>query len=81
VNKSTVLGLATGSTPVRLYREHIRRHKQEGLSFANVITFNHDEYYGFAGDHPESYRKFMQDQLFDHVDLKPENSHLLHAYC
>ena len=51
-NKPTVLGLATGSTPVRLYRELIRRHKQEGLSFANVITFNLDEYYGLASDHP-----------------------------
>ncbi len=75
-NKTTVLGLATGSTPVRLYRELIRRHKEEGLSFANVITFNLDEYHGLAGDHPESYRKFMQDQLFDHVDLKSENTHV-----
>lgn len=75
-DKPTVLGLATGSTPVRLYRELIRLHKEEGLSFANVITFNLDEYYGLDGDHPESYRKFMQDQLFDHVDLKPENTHV-----
>lgn len=75
-NKPAVLGLATGSTPVRLYRELIRRHQEEGLSFANVITFNLDEYYGLAGDHPESYRKFMQDQLFDHVDLKPENTNV-----
>lgn len=74
--KPAVLGLATGSTPVRLYRELIRRHREEGLSFANVITFNLDEYYGLSGDHPESYRKFMQDQLFDHVDLKPENTHV-----
>lgn len=75
-NKTAVLGLATGSTPVRLYRELIRRHKEEGLSFANVITFNLDEYYGLSGDHPESYRKFMQDQLFDHVDFKPENTNV-----
>lgn len=75
-NKPTVLGLATGSTPVRLYRELIRRHQKEGLSFANVITFNLDEYYGLDGDHPESYRKFMQDQLFDHVDLKPKNTNV-----
>jgi glucosamine-6-phosphate deaminase len=73
-NQPSVLGLATGSTPVRLYRELIRRHKEDGLSFANVITFNLDEYYGLGGEHPESYRKFMQDQLFDHVDLKPENT-------
>jgi len=74
--KPTVLGLATGSTPVRLYRELIHRHREEQLSFANVITFNLDEYYGLPSDHPESYRKFMQDQLFDHVDLKPENTHV-----
>jgi glucosamine-6-phosphate deaminase len=75
-SKPAVLGLATGSTPVRLYRELIRRHREEGLSFANVITFNLDEYYGLSGSHPESYRRFMQDQLFDHVDLKPENTHV-----
>lgn len=75
-SKPTVLGLATGSTPVRLYRELIRMHKEDGLSFAKVITFNLDEYLGLAGDHPESYRKFMQDQLFDHVDLKPENTNV-----
>ena len=74
--KPAILGLATGSTPVRLYRELIRLHKEEGLSFENVITFNLDEYFGLDGDHPESYRKFMQDQLFDHVDLKPENTHV-----
>lgn len=74
--KPAVFGLATGSTPVRLYRELIRRHKEEGLSFANVITFNLDEYFGLDGNHPESYRKFMQDQLFDHVDLKPKNTHV-----
>lgn len=75
-NKATVLGLATGSTPVRLYRELIRMHREEGLSFANVITFNLDEYYGLSGDHPESYRRFMQDQLFDHVDIPNENTHV-----
>jgi len=74
--RPTVLGLATGSTPVRLYRELIRMHREEGLSFARVVTFNLDEYYGLSGDHPESYRRFMQEQLFDHVDLAPENCHL-----
>lgn len=74
--KKAVLGLATGSTPVRLYRELIRRHREEGLSFAHVITFNLDEYYGLEGDHPESYRTFMQEQLFDHVDLPAENTHV-----
>lgn len=74
--EKTVLGLATGSTPVRLYRELIRRHQEEGLSFKNVITYNLDEYFGLDGDHPESYRRFMQDQLFDHVDILPENTHV-----
>lgn len=74
--QSTVLGLATGATPVRLYRELIRLHREEGLSFARVITFNLDEYYGLAADHPESYRKFMQEQLFDHVDLPADQTHV-----
>lgn len=71
-----VLGLATGSTPVRLYRELIRMHREEDLSFANVITFNLDEYYGLGPDHPESYRRFMNDQLFDHVDIPAEHTHV-----
>lgn len=74
--KKAVLGLATGSTPVRLYRELIRRHRDEDLSFANVITFNLDEYYGLGGEHPESYRRFMQEQLFDHIDLPTESAHV-----
>lgn len=71
-----VLGLATGSTPVRLYRELIRLHQEEGLSFANVLTFNLDEYYGLERSHPESYWQFMQQQLFSHLDLPAENIHL-----
>lgn len=74
--KQAVLGLATGSTPVGLYRELIRMHQEEGLSFANVVTFNLDEYYGLNGDHPESYRKFMDDQLFSHIDIDPDNTHV-----
>jgi len=64
-----VLGMATGSTPVPFYRELIRLHKEEGLSFKNVITFNLDEYYGLGADHPESYAKFMADQIFYHIDI------------
>jgi len=64
-----VLGLATGSTPVPFYRELIRLHREEGLSFTNVTTFNLDEYYGLPRDHPESYFRFMRDQLFDHIDI------------
>ncbi len=71
-----VLGLATGSSPVPFYRELIRLHREEGLSFKNVITFNLDEYYGLTRDHRESYFRFMQEQLFSHIDLKPENIHL-----
>ena len=74
--KPAVLGMATGSTPVPFYRELIRLHKQEGLSFKNVITFNLDEYYGLKGDHPESYACFMADQLFNHIDIPKENIHI-----
>lgn len=74
--RPTVLGLATGSTPVRLYRQLIRRHRENGLSFRNVITFNLDEYYGLPRTHPESYWRFMHDQLFDHVDIPAENVHV-----
>ena len=71
-----VLGLATGSTPVGLYRELIRLHREEGLSFANVITFNLDEYHGLERSHPESYWRFMHEQLFDHVDIPAAQIHL-----
>ncbi len=74
--RAAVLGLATGSTPVPFYRELIRLHREEGLSFHDVITFNLDEYYGLTRDHRESYFRFMQEQLFAHIDLKPENIHL-----
>jgi len=75
-DRFTVLGLATGSTPVPLYRELIRRHQEEGLSFAKVITFNLDEYYGLNPDHRESYARFMADQLFNHVDIPKDQIHI-----
>lgn len=71
-----VLGLATGSTPVALYQELIRRHEAGVLSFFAVSTYNLDEYLGLDPAHPQSYRSFMQDKLFDHVDIKPQNTHL-----
>ena len=74
--RRAVLGLATGSTPVPFYRELIRLHREEGLSFANVITFNLDEYYGLTREHRESYFRFMQEQLFAHLDIPAENIHL-----
>lgn len=73
---TVVLGLATGSTPVPFYRELIRLHREEGLSLSNVVTFNLDEYYGLQRDHPESYFRFMRDQLFDHVDIPDEQIHI-----
>lgn len=66
-----VLGLATGSTPIRIYAELIRMHKEDGLSFANVVTFNLDEYYGISRDNAQSYWSLMHEHLFDHVDILP----------
>lgn len=74
--KPTVLGLATGSSPIQFYQELIRLHKEEGLSFTNVITFNLDEYAGLPREHKESYWFFMHHHLFDHIDIKPENINL-----
>lgn len=72
-NKMYVLGLATGSTPLHTYAELCRMHKEEGLSFAHVTTFNMDEYVGLPQDHPESYHTFMWKNLFSHIDILPEN--------
>jgi len=74
--KNAVLGLATGSTPLNIYRELIRIHEEEKLSFSNVITFNLDEYFTLPPEHLESYNYFMNDRLFRHVDIKPENIHI-----
>ena len=68
-----VLGLATGSTPIRVYNELVRMHKEEGLSFRNVITFNLDEYYPMNPESPQSYVYFMNEYLFNHIDILPEN--------
>ena len=74
--QNCVLGLATGSSPKSLYAELVRIHKEEGLSFKNVITFNLDEYYPIDNDALQSYNRFMKVQLFDHVDINPENTHI-----
>ena len=74
--RGVVLGLATGSTPISLYAELVRLHREEGLSFANVTTFNLDEYYPLPPEHPQSYRRFMRTHLFDHVNLDPARCHL-----
>lgn len=73
-NPSIVLGLATGSTPVETYNELIRYHKEEGLDFSKVKTFNLDEYVGLDGDHPNSYRYFMNENLFNHINIDLDNT-------
>lgn len=69
-----VLGLATGSTPLPLYRELIERERAGRIDFSRVRSVNLDEYKGLAPDHPCSYRRFMREQLFDHISIPPENT-------
>ncbi len=85
-----VLGLATGSSPIKVYDELVRMHKEESLSFENVITFNLDEYYPMQPRAEQSYVRFMREYLFDHINIKPENIHIpdgtiamedVKAYC
>src|SRR5262249_365787 len=74
--RPTVLGLPTGSTPVGLYRELIRLHKEAGLDFSRVVTFNLDEYYPMFPDDPQSYRRWMDETFFKHINIKQENIHI-----
>ncbi|HEY7153744.1 MAG TPA: glucosamine-6-phosphate deaminase [Gemmataceae bacterium] len=71
--RPTVLGLPTGSTPVGLYRELIRLHREAGLDFSRVVTFNLDEYFPMQPDDPHSYRRWMQETFFNHVNIEPRN--------
>ena len=89
-NKPCVLGLATGSSPIKVYEELVRMHKEEDLSFVNVITFNLDEYYPMDKNNIQSYHYFMHEHLFNHVDILPENINIpdgktsaeeLYQYC
>lgn len=73
---SVVLGLATGSTPLGLYRELIRLHGEEGLDFSKVTTFNLDEYVGLPPDHTQSYHHFMEESLFRHINADPRFIHI-----
>ncbi|MXO04769.1 glucosamine-6-phosphate deaminase [Flavobacterium sp. HBTb2-11-1] len=73
LNEPCVLGLATGSSPVKVYEELVRMHKEEGLSFAGVVTFNLDEYYPMDKNDIQSYYHFMHEHLFNHVNIHPEN--------
>jgi len=81
INKVThfpriTLGLATGGTPVGTYRNLIADHQQNGTSYQNVTSFNLDEYVGLTGANKNSYRYFMDDQLFNHIDIKKSNTHV-----
>ena len=76
---SCVLGLATGSSPVGTYQQLIEWYKKGDLDFSQVRTVNLDEYVGLAPTHEQSYRYFMQQNLFDHIDIKPENTHVLNG--
>jgi glucosamine-6-phosphate deaminase len=89
-NKKCVLGLATGSSPIKVYEELIRLHNEEGLNFENVITFNLDEYFPMDKSNIQSYFYFMHEHLFNHVNILPENIHIpdgnisidnLYQYC
>ncbi|MDB5119875.1 MAG: glucosamine/galactosamine-6-phosphate isomerase [Sphingobacteriales bacterium] len=74
--EKTILGLATGVTPIGVYEELVRLHQEEGLSFKNVVTFNLDEYYPMKPDSLQSYVTFMKQNLFDHIDIDLENVHI-----
>ena len=74
-----VLGLATGGTPVGTYRQLVERFQKGDLSFAETRSVNLDEYLGLSPHHEQSYRYFMQTNLFDHIDIKPENTHVLNG--
>ena len=76
-NGPFVLGLPTGSTPLQTYRELIRLHKEGKVSFANVTTFNMDEYIGLPAEHPQSYHYFMWENFFKHIDIRRENVNIL----
>lgn len=77
--KPFILGLPTGSTPVGTYQNLVHLYKEGKVSFKNVITFNMDEYVGLPEDHPQSYHYFMHQHLFQHIDIRPENIHILNG--
>lgn len=75
-NPAITLGLATGSTMLGMYQELVRLHREQGLNFSRVTTFNLDEYLGLSADHPESFHRFMRDHFFAHVNATPERVHI-----
>ena len=83
-----VLGLATGGTPIGTYQELIRMHREEGLDFSKVVSFNLDEYYGITSNNSQSYNYFMFENLFNHVNIEKENINIpdgqasdIETYC
>ena len=74
LNPKSVLGLATGSTPIGTYRHLVEWYQKGELDFGKAVSINLDEYCGLSGEHPQSYRRFMQENLFDHISIKPENT-------
>ncbi|MGG6311770.1 glucosamine-6-phosphate deaminase [Paenibacillus macerans] len=75
-NPRAILGLATGSTPVGVYEKLIELYKNGSVSFKQASSYNLDEYIGLPADHPESYRRFMDEKLFNHIDILSENTHV-----
>ncbi|WP_319202723.1 glucosamine-6-phosphate deaminase [uncultured Ilyobacter sp.] len=78
-NKNFVLGLPTGETPLKMYKELVKLHKKGMVSFKNVVTFNMDEYIGIPKDHPQSYHTFMHNNFFRHIDIPDENINILNG--
>ncbi|MGO1470835.1 MAG: glucosamine-6-phosphate deaminase [Tissierella sp.] len=75
-NPNIILGLATGSTPIGMYKRMIKRHKEGEVDFSNVKSFNLDEYVGLKGSNPSSYKYFMNENLFDHINIGKENTYI-----
>jgi len=78
-DKPFILGLPTGSSPLGIYKEFITMYKDRTLSFKNVHTYNMDEYIGLSEDHPQSYHRFMTENLFDHIDIDRHHAHILNG--
>lgn len=76
INENSTLGLATGGSPIALYEEMIADYKAGNFSYKNVKSYNLDEYVGISYEHPESYHKFMEINLFDHIDIEKSNTHV-----
>ena len=75
-NPETILGLATGTTPIDLYNNMVKDHKENGTDYSKVKSYNLDEYVGLDGTHPQSYYYFMFEHLFNHININPENVHV-----